>query len=119
MDQKFNGQFSPYLFLGIGITTINADINGLPSNAPEITRGKNKGTYFALPVGVGLLFDTNAEFSVSLELGARVPTTDYLDGLSESRSDDHNDAYVFGGVTIFYKLGKSLMKNAALTAFKK
>ncbi|MEL7119765.1 MAG: DUF6089 family protein [Bacteroidota bacterium] len=119
LDQKFNGQFSPYLFFGVGLTTINADINGLPSNAPEITRGKNKGTYFALPVGLGLLFDTNAEFSVSLELGARLPTTDYLDGLSESRSDNHNDAYVFGGVTVYYKLGKSIMRNAALTAFKK
>ena len=108
---KKNWKVQPFVFAGAGLAFGEADIDfnnedGNPISdeliMDDIENGKN--TSIALPVGVGAKFKLTKKLSIGLEMGIRLLTNDYLDGVSKSGNSGANDFYGIGGVTIGYKL---------------
>ena len=57
----------------------------------------------AIPVGIGLKYSIDANWSLGLELGRRFTTTDYIDGYT-SKFSDHKDTYYIGTFNAIYKI---------------
>lgn len=79
-----------YIVAGIGGLIINPTTEGLPVNAPE--RAEDYSTFsLAIPIGLGIKFNTSETLSIGIEGTMRAPVSDYLDGISESANPDKND----------------------------
>lgn len=55
------------------------------------------------PVGLGIKYSIDANWSLGLELGRRFTTTDYIDGYT-SKFSDHKDTYYIGTFNAIYKI---------------
>lgn len=104
-DQKGNiiKTFQPYLFAGIGAVYFDSTMSGMSANAPDY-HAEFMPVQATFPLGAGLQWQYHNGLSLSLEAGARLTNTDYLDGVSAWGSPDQNDWYAFGGVTIGFLL---------------
>ncbi len=93
----------PYIFLGLGTAITNPvvtfDDPSRPGNADDLNADYSK-THLAIPIGVGLRIDLSRKMYMALEWGERLSFTDYLDGISISGSDDYNDVYAMGGISL-------------------
>lgn len=103
--RAYSHKLSPYVFGGIGFVHVNASVRGLPSDASEVMQGKDTGVYWSIPIGAGLTYHLNNQWSIDFEAGFRVPTTDLLDGVSTSRNPFVHDLYVIGGMSVNYRIG--------------
>jgi len=56
-----------------------------------------------IPLGAGVKYNINNNWSVGLEFGRRSTTTDYLDGYT-SENSTANDVYFFGILSLSYKI---------------
>lgn len=101
--------FRPYLLAGIGAAFTNPT-NNLPSVAIENEDGHYPTTHFSFPIGGGVNFDLGERLTLGLEATSHFPLTDYLDGISESANPDKKDWFVFGGLTLGYRIGESIPK---------
>lgn len=95
--------FSAYGFAGIGGVFFSPELNlGRSLLAGESASGYgNFGV--VLPIGLGIKYALNKDWSLGIEFGRRIAFTDYLDGLTTNWSD-HNDTYYFGVIQAIYKL---------------
>ncbi len=101
---NFRSTFSPYVFLGAGITLLDPEVTyGDPDNADA--RTDKPAAHFTIPVGAGLKKDINEKLYLSAEWGLRIVASDYLDGVKESGDPNDNDAYFSGGISIGYRFG--------------
>lgn len=102
----------PYLFGGIGAVFTNPtnNLSVLVPSAPENAPGYYPASHFSFPVGGGINIDLSRQLTLGLEASSHFPLTDYLDGISESANPDKNDWFVFGGLTLGYKLGGRVPK---------
>ena len=86
--------FSPYLFAGIGGFYFNpkAKYNGKwVALRPLKTEGVSYSKFsVALPVGIGLKYAIDRQWSVGLEVGLRFTFTDYIDDVSTVYVDKSN-----------------------------
>lgn len=106
-------KFSPYLFAGAGLASLNIQRNDSRFNAayfetePAVIQGLREDslhrlprTIFVLPVGVGLRYRLSEKLSLHSEAAYRIMSTDYLDGYSQSVNPalkDHYFKYSVGG----------------------
>ncbi|HFA47688.1 MAG TPA: hypothetical protein ENJ95_01575 [Bacteroidetes bacterium] len=100
-------QVSPYLAAGLGVANFDpnierANVAAYPGNFPEIGA---KSSTLTLPVIVGVQFDLNEHWIISVEAGSRFTFNDYLDGVSKNGNPDKNDLFIFTGVSLSYYLG--------------
>lgn len=108
---KFKKTFSPYLFVGAGAVIFNPEPDMSASTlgkADEIAadlRGDYSQVQLTIPIGAGLKYDLSHKLQLGAEAGFRTAFTDYLDGISLSANPDKNDWYIFGGLTLAFKLG--------------
>lgn len=102
----FTPQLSPFLFVGFGGVVVNPNVEGFRPTAPEL-KDNFSTTSITIPIGVGLRYEMNRNWTLGAEGGLRFGFTDYLDGVSESRNPNEDDWYFFGGLTITYNLGLS------------
>lgn len=83
--------FSPYVFLGIGLTTNNpkAELNGeTHSLRPLQTEGTSYSSIaLVVPYGAGVKIKINPVLNLALEAGYRWAFTDYLDDVSNEYGD--------------------------------
>ncbi len=100
-------RLSPYVYGGVGIVNVSATVNGLERDAPEVINDLDRGTYLSIPVGLGTKYHFDENTALDFQLGIRVPTTDYLDGISESRNPESDDFYFLGGVALQINLTPS------------
>ncbi len=56
------------------------------------------------PVGFGLKYPIDSNWSIGFEFGRRFTTTDYIDGYSNPKFSKHNDTYYFGVFNAIYKI---------------
>jgi opacity protein-like surface antigen len=104
--------FSPYLFLGAGMSIINPDTDfskvppGSAAAADQDDHASFSNTQFVMPLGLGLKYGLNSQVSIGLEYGIRLVWTDYLDGVSQAGNPDKNDVYFAGGLTLAYRFAK-------------
>ncbi len=111
VPRLFSNRISPYLFAGVGVVIVDASVQGLPSDAPEVFEGSDMGTYLSIPFGLGIKYNVSNLVSFDLEAGLRFPTTDLLDGISQSRNPDFNDVFSVFGLAINYRLGAKKARN--------
>jgi outer membrane protein OmpA-like peptidoglycan-associated protein len=114
-DGAFRKYVSPYFFAGFGVglikptTDFNEGVNTSPAIASSIAKDKAHGfkkTNLVIPLGVGFKFGLTPHVTLGVEMGLRPAFTDYLDGISEAANPEKDDWYVFGGLTLGYRLGK-------------
>lgn len=106
----YKGIVSPYLFAGIGVAFFDPATQFAPAQPAayatriqlDKTQASNVG--LVLPVGGGLRFDMGKHLSLGLEASVRKTFTDYLDGVSHTGQPDTKDWYLFGGLTLSYRL---------------
>ena len=102
---------SPYFFLGTGLAFTNPqpvfpnriDVGGFGPIEQDMRAGYSN-VHLVIPMGGGIKITLDREWTLALELGARTPFTDYLDGISISANPDKNDWYWSGGVIMIYRL---------------
>ncbi|NJO68590.1 MAG: hypothetical protein HC830_04300 [Bacteroidetes bacterium] len=96
---------SAYGFVGAGgvIASPKVDLNG---NDPILHKNtfKEKSNFsVAFPIGLGLKYSIDKNWSIGFEFGRRFAFSDYLEGMSSTISD-FNDTYYFGIFQASYKL---------------
>ncbi len=99
----FNPRFSPFLFAGVGLTTMNGKPTAPKDRVPyPFPEEGTKNQFIAVPFGVGVKFRFAESFASSFEWGTRAVFSDYLDGISKNGNPKKNDWYMFMGVTLSY-----------------
>lgn len=98
--------FHLFAFGGVGGAISKANVREQETNLEVVNNpGYYNNTNFGLvfPVGLGIKFSLDADWSFSAEIGARISLTDYLDGYS-SQYSEHNDFYYLTNFKAIYKL---------------
>lgn len=96
-------QTRAYVFLGLGAvySITSLDTHGHQLSAGEYTKGST--AVLAVPYGLGIKSDINADWAIGLEIGRRYCTSDYLDGITTDWSK-RNDLYYFTTLHAIYKI---------------
>jgi opacity protein-like surface antigen len=96
--------FSAYAFAGLGgaFFSPKVNLNGNSAVPGETITGYNK-TAIVIPVGLGVKYGIDKNWSLCFEFGRRIVFSDYVDGISTKWSKG-NDAYYFGLFQASYKL---------------
>ncbi len=100
--KEFRASISAYVFLGVGGGFFWPKAK---ENLENFDLDYNKAT-LVVPMGLGLKYGLNTNWSIGFELGGRLTTTDYLDGYSSSYSES-NDVYYFAVINLVYKMRTS------------
>jgi len=96
---QFHPSISAYVFLGLGgaffkVTEkedlLNVDLEYTPAA-------------LVFPLGVGLKFGLNTNWSIGFDMGGRFTTSDYIDGYTSEYSKS-KDVYFFGVINMVYKI---------------
>ncbi len=98
---SFRNSFGLYLFAGLGGAIPFPQAKEDPYN--RMSDGKSA---IIFPVGIGMKFALDPNWSVGADLGWRFSTSDYLDGFS-SQYSDHNDVYFLTNISLIWKLRTS------------
>jgi opacity protein-like surface antigen len=99
-------QINLYLYAGIGGVFFNTKVNDALANASAYKPDHPKAG-IVLPVGLGLKYVINQNWSIGGEFGVRFTTTDYLDGYSNPKFSKANDLYYFGFINGIYRIRTS------------
>jgi hypothetical protein len=99
-------QINLYLYAGIGGVFYNPKVNDAMESAPAYDPDHSKAG-IVLPVGIGLKYVINQNWSVGGDFGVRLTTTDYLDGYSNPKFSKANDLYYFGFINGIYRIKTS------------
>ena len=107
-----------YVFAGLGGAFFNPELTAnFEDRLPEEYSGY--GTFaLAIPIGVGLKYIVDDNFSIGFSLGGRFTITDYIDGFNPSVSaNTANDIYYFSSLAVVYRVKTD--RNGKPVIFKK
>lgn len=100
---QFKKSITPYLLLGIGFTFGEPEVNyGNIENVDDTEDYPN--WHISIPVGLGVKMDVNENIFVGLEFINRATLSDNLDGVQLSGNAYRNDAIIFGGLTVGFRI---------------
>jgi hypothetical protein len=89
-----------YVFGGFGW----AFFNPKPKDGFEDDFEDNFSNFgLVFPVGFGIKYPIDSNWSFGFELSRRFTTTDYIDGYHKEEFSNHNDTYYFGVINAIYK----------------
>lgn len=110
---KFKRSITPVIFGGLGLAFNNPKVNWKNATSPGITTDENDvpNAIITLPIGLGLKYYISERLSLSLEAGYRLPISDYYDGISEGANPAKNDSFAFGGLKVYFALGRKATSN--------
>jgi hypothetical protein len=91
------------MFLGVGAVYANTSLNTYGRQLGRGEYSKKNAFGLAIPYGLGIKSDINAEWAVGFEIGRRYCTSDYLDGITTDWSKA-NDLYYFTTLHAVYKV---------------
>lgn len=101
--KKFSfSHVNTYLFLGTGGFYFNPHV----TSPGTVLTNKNESyskINLAFPIGIGFKYGIDRRFSLGVEIGQRLTSTDYIDGWSDKNSKAR-DSYGFMIVNLTYKL---------------
>jgi len=100
---RYKKKFSPFAFAGFGAGFFSPNVSGLPLDSAELQPGRYSNSHLVFPFGGGLRMELTHRLGVSAEVGMRYTSTDYLDGISDSRNPNFKDWFVSGGFRLAYK----------------
>jgi len=96
---QFHSSLSSYIFLGMGGVFFNVtEKENLLNVNLEYTPAA-----LVIPIGVGVKYGLNTNWSIGFDLGGRFTTSDYIDGYTSEYSKS-KDVYFFGVFNIMYKI---------------
>ncbi|MDR1672066.1 MAG: porin family protein [Bacteroidales bacterium] len=105
----------PYIFAGMGFVYSEPDFEIIRQDEsvirPTLDLRSPVGG-FALPFGLGVRTDLSRHWTLGIEMGGRLCTSDYLDGIAIAEPKNY-DAYLFTTLHLAYKfifLGGKLSK---------
>jgi len=101
--KKINQPLSLYAFAGVGGLYYKVKAKENLVGSPRFVGDKT--FTLAIPVGLGLKFAYSPDLSFSMELGARITQSDYLDGVTSPYSK-HNDMYYLLNFRVLYRISK-------------
>ncbi|KPL16637.1 MAG: hypothetical protein AMS26_03925 [Bacteroides sp. SM23_62] len=99
-------QINLYLYAGIGGVFFSPKPNDALKNAPAYNPDHTK-VGIVMPLGIGLKYVINQNWSVGGEFGIRLSTTDYMDAYSHPVFSKANDLYYFGFINGIYRIRTS------------
>jgi opacity protein-like surface antigen len=115
---KTGRRLSPYIFAGAGLTHVNIKRDWSRVNRTvygeksEVQLGlaidsvkKMPKLIPILPVGVGLNYALNDQFSLRAEATYRLTATDYLDGFKYAANSKRRDSYYGVSIGVSYRFG--------------
>lgn len=116
---SFETRLRPYLFAGVGYSFIHVsrDYSGfnavyfanekpaVDGLAADIAHKPPRGLA-VVPLGAGLRYALNPNWSLQLETNYRLIESDYLDGFSKVGNPERNDHYQSTTVGVIYSFGK-------------
>lgn len=98
----------PFIYGGFSLAFLSDDSNmrswgNIPAGKEQdvlldISQGSTGG--LQIPLGAGMRFHLNRLIYADIFYDARLPLTDYLDGISEAGNPNKNDSYQFCGINI-------------------
>lgn len=100
---RYKRKYSPYVYGGLGVVALDPVVSGLPRGSEELQPGAYSNTHLVLPFGGGMRMELTKKIGISAEFGMRYPFSDYIDGVSDSRSPEFKDWYIVGGLRVAYK----------------
>jgi len=107
-----NYKLTPYVYGAVGLAFGSPDVNFNESKQPDAMKSriaKDKAeiekSSLVFPIGFGLKYDIDENYSIKAEAALRVGANDYLDGITNAASTKYNDYYGIGGIVISYKFG--------------
>lgn len=102
-------KFSPFLLGGMGFCFAKPQAMfpelGVPGSQNPIQQDlkyNKSNVHLIIPIGFGVRYDVNRQWTINAEGGPRFPFTDYLDGISKAANPDAGDWYWFYGLTAMY-----------------
>lgn len=105
--KNFNSGVNFYVFAGIGGAYFKPKAKDDFAVSPGIDRFTgNKNLALVFPVGIGLKYPLSPSTSISLDIGGRFTTSDFIDGLSTPTSEA-NDLYYFTVIHVITKIMRS------------
>ena len=96
-----NANLNTYVFGGLGLNFF--DVKAMKELADSDRFDPSTSTSLVVPLGVGIKYPIASGIHVSLEVGGRWTTTDYLDGLT-TRYSTANDVYYFSMLNVVIKI---------------
>lgn len=107
-QKRFNSNFTPYLFLGVGATMADVAVTAVEGLSLDPLDAAKEYPNFsmAVPMGLGIRYSLD-KIVIGIEGTLTAGLNDYLDGISKSANSDNNDWYTTVGVTIAYRIGES------------
>ena len=123
--------FSPYLFGGIGYTSLKGHRNYSNFNQqyfsaePKVIAGLNRDIaepnltgMLVVPVGVGARYSVSPVVSVIAEATYRLSGSDYLDGFSMAADTKQKDRYYTASIGLIFNPGKRSGEGIKCPVFK-
>lgn len=108
-QKRFNANFTPYLFLGVGANMADVTVTSTPEARPldplDALRD-NPNFSMVVPMGLGLRYSLD-KLVIGIEGTLTAGLNDYLDGISKSANQTDNDWYTSIGVTVAYRIGET------------
>ncbi|MCK4630042.1 MAG: hypothetical protein KAT40_01290 [Bacteroidales bacterium] len=96
---QFNPSISSYVFLGLGGAFFKITKK---ENLQDVNLDYTPAA-LVVPLGIGLKYGLNTNWSIGFELGGRFTTSDYIDGYTSEYSES-KDVYFFGVINMVYKI---------------
>jgi opacity protein-like surface antigen len=93
-------QFSAYVFLGIGGVLSNPKPR---KDYVSVFEDNFSKFGVAFPLGLGLKYSIDSQWSLGFEIGRRLTLTDHIDGYT-SKFSEHKDTYYISTFSAIYKL---------------
>ncbi len=100
----FVAQKNFFASTGFGLTLFNPKVTGLDEKAPDKMAEISKAMV-TIPMTIGMRFDLDPKWSISVEGSYFIPFTDYLDGISAAGTMKNSDKYLFFGLSVAKKWG--------------
>lgn len=102
---------SPFIYSGAAVAVVTPKpifSNSYEELFSELIKMDDKesksATGLVFPLGMGVKFDFGKNFILQSQGSARVPFSDYVDGISQTANPDANDFYWFFGASILFKM---------------
>mgnify|MGYP006282172349 CR=1 FL=1 len=96
-----NANLNTYVFGGLGLNFF--DVKAMKDLSDTDRFNPGNSTSLVVPIGVGIKYPVATGIHLSLEVGGRWSTTDYLDGYT-SQYSSHNDIYYFSMLNVVIKI---------------
>ena len=93
-----------YVFGGLGFSYFDVELLSDPNLSVPSKTSLGQHAALVVPVGAGIKYPVTSNIHLSLEVGGRWTTTDFLDGYTNVKASTANDIYYFSMMNVVIKI---------------